>query len=247
MKINQSTYLKLIVALMLCTSLFAKDPGLNAFYQGDYKSSSEYYEARLKKDHNNEKIMYNRGTSALAEKDYETAQSMLRQSLSASDESQLAKSYYNLGQIALQQQDTEEALENFKKSMLYDPDDVDAKIMYEHLQQQMKQQQQQQQDQDQQNDQDEQNDQEKQDQEQEKQDQEQEEQQQDQQQDQQQEQKQDQQQESQLSEDDLKGEDLSKEQAKNILNAMKEDEKESMKKLILSQAKSKKIKRSKEW
>ncbi|MFA6618358.1 MAG: tetratricopeptide repeat protein [Candidatus Neomarinimicrobiota bacterium] len=237
--------------LILCLSfslLLAKDPGLKAFYKGDYKKSSDYYEARLNKDSDNEKILYNRGTSAMAEKDFEIAESLLKQSLASKDDEQLAKAYYNLGQISLEQEKTEEALDNFKKSMIYDPESPDPKIMYEHIQQMM-QEQQQQQEQDQgegsdNEDKDSQENKEQNEQKQENKDQEGQENQQDPEQDQQPEQNQ---QQSQLTEDDLKAEDVTKEQAKNILNSMKEDEKESMKKLILSKAKSKRVKRSKEW
>ncbi|MEA2076901.1 MAG: hypothetical protein U9O95_02670, partial [Candidatus Marinimicrobia bacterium] len=124
---------------------------------------------------------------------------------------------------------TEEALEHFIKSMIYDPDDPNSKIMYEHIRS-MQQQQEQEKKQEQGQDQEQEKNQE-----------------QDQEQQQQEQQQQQQQQDSQLTEEDLKEEELTKEQAKNILNAMKEDEKESMKKLILSKAKRKKIKRSKEW
>lgn len=252
-----------LVILAAQTLLLAKDPGINAFYKGDYKKAQDYYDARLKKDKDNEKIMYNSGTAALAQKDTLKAESLLRQSLATDDEKQLAKAHYNLGQLALQEQNSEEALVHFMKSMIYDPDDPNSKIMYEHIRQMQQQQQQQQQEKDQESnsknqDQDK-KDQEKKDQD-KKQDQQQDQQQGDQQKqdpreddtppDQQQkdQQQQDQQQqESQLSEKDLQAQDLTKEQAKNILNAMKEDEKESMKKLILSKANGKRVKRSKEW
>jgi len=210
--------------------LFAKDPGINAFYKGDYKKAGDYYESRLNKDKENEKIMYNSGTTALAQKEYEKANSQLMQSLATKDKAQLSKAHYNLGQLALQQKKTDEALEHFKKSMIYDPEDVNSKIMYETLRRMQEQQKQQQKDQQKQDKQDQQ--------------------QKDQSQDKQQQQDQDQQQQqskSQLSEKDLQAQDLTKEQAKNILNAMKEEEKQSMKKMILSKAKGKKIKRSKEW
>jgi len=234
--------------------LHAKDPGINAFYKGDYKKAGDYYEGRLNKDKENEKIMYNSGTTALAQKEYEKANSYLMQSLASENKTQLAKAHYNLGQLAVQQEKMDDALEHFKKSMIYDPEDPNSKIMYEHLrrvQEQQEQEQQEQQDQNQEQDQEENQDQEKkQDQKkQDKQDQ-QDQEQKDQPQDEQQEKEQDQQQqasESQLSEEDLQAQELTKEQAKNILNAMKEEEKESMKKLILSKAKGKKVKRSKEW
>ncbi len=232
-----------VVFALLTVMLFAKDPGINAFYKGDFKKAEDYYDARLNKDKENEKIMYNSGTAALAQQDLEKANSLLMQSLASEDETQLAKAHYNLGQIALQQQKTDEALAHFMKSMIYDPNDPNAKIMYEQIRQMQQQQQQQQQQQNQDQGQDR-----EQDQDQEQQQQDQQKQENDQQQDQQQGQEQQQQrQDSQLSEEDLQAQDLTKEQAKNILNAMKEDEKESMKKLILSKAKHKKIKRSKEW
>ena len=243
--------------------LLAKDPGINAFYKGDYKKAGDYYENRLNKDKENEKIMYNSGTTALAQKEYEKANSLLMQSLAGDDHVQLAKAHYNLGQLALQQQKTDEALDHFKKSMIYDPEDMNSKIMYENLrrmQEQQKQQQNQNKDQNKEQEQKQNQDQQKQNknqkQEQDKKQDQQQDQQQDQdkqKQDQQQQQDQDkqkqdqQQQQSQLSEEDLQAQELTKEQAKNILNAMKEEEKESMKKMILSKAKSKKIKRSKEW
>ena len=237
----------------------AKDPGINAFYKGDYKKAEEYYNARLNKDKENEKIMFNSGTAALAQQDIEKAQSLLMQSLASEDESQLAKAHYNLGQLALQQQKGEEALAHFMKSMIYDPDDPNAKIMYEHILHQQQQQQQQQQDKNQdqsQKNKDKNQDENQKNKDQDQQQQQQEDQQQDprdedtppeQQQADQDQQQQQQQQESQLNEDDLQAQELTKEQAKNILNAMKEEEKESMKKLIMSKAKGKKIKRSKEW
>ncbi len=248
--IHKNNIFRLLTLGVLAFSLLhAKDPGINAFYKGDYKKAGDYYAGRLNKDKENEKIMYNSGTTALAQKEYEKANSLLMQSLASENDAQLAKAHYNLGQLAVQQEKTEDALEHFKKSMVYDPDDPNSKIMYEHLRRQQEQQQQEQQDQGQDQeknqDQEKKQDQQKQD-KQDQQDQEQK----DQSQDEQQEKEQDQQQqqsESQLSEEDLQAQELTKEQAKNILNAMKEEEKESMKKLILSKAKGKKIKRSKEW
>ncbi|MCD6337052.1 MAG: tetratricopeptide repeat protein [Candidatus Marinimicrobia bacterium] len=226
--------------------LLAKDPGINAFYKGDYKKAGDYYENRLNKDKENEKIMYNSGTTALAQKEYEKANSLLMQSLAGDDHVQLAKAHYNLGQLALQQQKTDEALDHFKKSMIYDPEDMNSKIMYENLrrmQEQQKQQQNQNKDQNKEQEQKQNQDQQKQNKNQKQE----QDQQQDQQQDQDKQKQDQQQQQSQLSEEDLQAQELTKEQAKNILNAMKEEEKESMKKMILSKAKSKKIKRSKEW
>ncbi len=221
-------------------SLFAADPGIKAFYRGDLEKAHTYYDGRLKKEGENEKIMYNLGTTALSMKQFDEAAALLNRSLADDDPEQLAKAHYNLGQLALEQQKAEEALEHFKKSILLDPDDPNSKIMFEQLLRMMQEQQQEQND-DQQKDEDQQTgDQQRKDQDR----------QQDQQQDQQEEgdrQKNDQQASSQLSEEDLSPEELTREQAKNILNAMKEEEKESMKKLIMSKANNKNVKRIREW
>ena len=244
--IHKNNIFRLLTLGVLAFSLLhAKDPGINAFYKGDYKKAGDYYAGRLNKDKENEKIMYNSGTTALAQKEYEKANSLLMQSLASENDAQLAKAHYNLGQLAVQQEKVEDALEHFKKSMIYDPEDPNSKIMYEHLKRVQEQQQQEQQDQEQNQDQEKKQNQKKQD-KQDQQDQEQKDQPQDDQQAKEQDQQQ-QQSESQLSEEDLQAQELTKEQAKNILNAMKEEEKESMKKLILSKAKGKKVKRSKEW
>ena len=97
-----------VMIVLFSAVIFAKDPGINAFYEGDFKKAEDYYDARLKKDKENEKILYKSGTSALAKKDLEKAKSRLTQSLATDNKSQLAKAHYNLGQLSLQEQNTEE-------------------------------------------------------------------------------------------------------------------------------------------
>ncbi len=245
-----------LLSLLLSVSLLpGKDPGLKAFYRGDPRAARRYYEKRLQRNADDERLLYNLGTAELTLENHEKAGDLLKRSLSSGDPTQCSRAHYNLGQMALKQQEMDEAIEHFRKSMLYDPDDLDSKIMYEQLRK-LKQEMQ-----DQQEEQDQDPDQQKEDQENasggesgtEKEDRHQE----------QAEGPQDngdedhdpekgdneakQQEGSRLKEEDLKAEELSKEQAENILNAMKEKEQESMKKLILNRSSREKIKRSKEW
>ncbi len=243
-----------VLAFFTVSVLPAKDPGLKAFYRGDHQKAQRYYEKRYEKESGNEKTVYNLGTAELALGNHSKAHDLLKQSLTTEDPVQRARAHYNLGQLAYKQQDMEKASEHFKKSMRYDPRDINSKIMYEHLRE-LQQQKQEQQEQKQENRGDREKQQEQEDR-------------QERQEEQQQkenngsgngEEKKDQQErseegsenktgsQSQLKEEDLKAEELSREQAKNILNAMKEKEKESMKKLILNQSANEKIKRSKEW
>ncbi|MBW6458154.1 MAG: tetratricopeptide repeat protein [FCB group bacterium] len=240
-----------VIFFLLCTGmLFANDPGWNAFYKGDYEKARNYYRERQKKEKNNEKLAYNLGTAALALQDAQEAASFLTESLAGDNPDQRAKAHYNLGQLALQEQDMEAAATHFKKSMLYDPDDRNSKIMYEYLLR-MKQEEEQQQAEEGEGNNEQQDGQdggcdtqgEK---------------------GQQKEtdanddqspgeenadnsEMQSDPADSQLREQDLTPQELSKEQARNILNAMREQEMESMKKLILSKNRGGNIKRGNKW
>jgi tetratricopeptide (TPR) repeat protein len=241
-----------IALTVFSTPLTGRDPGLSAYYEGEFDKAHSYYQKQLDKDPQNPKLLYNYGTSALSLNDLDAARSLLRRSLTGDNKQQCADAHYNLGQIALKRQDLPAALEHFKKSLLNDPGDMDSKVMYEQLRAMMNENMQQEQqneqgDDDQQkegdtprNDEkqksDEDNDKASQQQEQSS--------------DGEEENESSQEQqaaESRLSEEDLHPQELSKEQIKHILNAMREEEMESMKKLILSKSNLKRTKRSKEW
>jgi Ca-activated chloride channel homolog len=242
-----------LMSVFAIAFLYASDPGLNAFHKGEYEKALNYYRERQIKEKENEILQYNRGTAALALDEMDDTASYLTRSLSSDDHTQLAKAHYNLGQIALRRQDNGDALSHFKKSVLYDPDDRDSKIMYEYLLR-LKEQEEEQKNEDgeeQDNDQngcdrendpdgdnkdtDEPGDQSS------------DKEQDDQSGDQEREEEELKPGDSQLTEDDLTPQELSREQAKNILNAMREQEMESMKNLILNTNREKNIKRGNEW
>lgn len=238
-----------ILCLFAGMTLYAKDPGITAFYKGDFEKARDYYEGRLGNKRENEKLLYNAGTAALGMQEGDAAGSLLRQSLSSPDPSLRAAALYNLGQLSLQNNNPSEALEYFKKSMIEDPADMNSKVMYERLRMLMQQQEQQEQQEDRHKEGEDCENPQKQDSGQD------EGSEQDQEQDQSQhapdaqrgEKEQQQAAPTELSEADLQPQDLSEEQVRNILNAMREKEMESMKKLILNKSNSKRIKRSKEW
>jgi len=242
---------KYLVLLLLCAGmLYANDPGLNAFHKGDFEKARNYYRERRVKEKNNDRIAYNLGTAALAMEDLHEAASFLTESLASENDMQRARAHYNLGQLALQEQKTDAAAGHFKRSMLYDPDDISSKYMYEYLLRLQQQEEQQKDKQDGEGDSD--NEGQKADG--------------DTQENGEQQQEKDPGEdqgsadegsdsndtpadaaESQLKEEDLTPQELSREQARNILNAMREQEMESMKKLILSKNRDRNIKRGNEW
>jgi len=235
--------LKLLPLFFIMQNLLA-DPGLRAWENEKYNEARAYYQNRLEKE-NKPLLYYNMGTSAHKEGNANLAEEALTQALKANDPKLLAKTHYNLGQVQIQQKNLQGAAENFLKSILYDPSDSNAKAMYELTRQMMQQQEQQEQ------------------QEQPGGDHSQEEDQQDQEQKQSDGQDENQQENSsqKISDDNQQEEQqeqssmsvspqeqqMSDDQAENILNAMREREKEAMKKLLNQQYKGSKLKRSKEW
>lgn len=237
----------LTLTFALSMPLFARDPGISAFYEGDFEKAKEYYQKRLDKDPENPKILYNYGTSALGLNDLESAAALLRRSLSSDNIKQRADAHYNLGQTALKNGDMQNALEHFKKSMIYDPGDKDSKVMFEQLLAMMKENERQQEQDKQGQSPSESGQNEEAGQEKERQENQSGEEQQSSQAEEQEPKEPDQPADSGLKEEDLNPVELSREQAENILNAMREEEMESMKKLILSKSNLKRTKRSKEW
>ena len=224
-----------IILLLIVNVSFSQDKGKTAYENGSYNEARSYYENILRSRENDNAAKYGLGVSAYKQNDIEGALSALKETTNTDDKILASKSYYNLANILRESGEMEESLEYYKKSIVLNPDDKDAKINYELLKQTLKQQQDQQQDQQQQ---DQQQDQQQQDQQQDQQqqDQQQDQQQQDQQQDQQQQdQQQDQQQQSELNK---------KKEAEAILNALRDKEKINQK-FQIKKAASRKM--EKDW
>ena len=207
-----------IILLLIVNVSFSQDKGKTAYENGNYNDARLYYENILRSRENDNAAKYGLGVSAYKQNDIEGALSALKETTNTDDKVLASKSYYNLANILRESGEMEESLEYYKKSIVLNPEDKDAKINYELLKQTLKQQQDQQQDQQQQ-------------------DQQQDQQQQDQQQDQQQQdqQQQDQQQQSELNK---------KKEAEAILNALRDKEKINQK-FQIKKAASRKM--EKDW
>ena len=236
-----------IILLLIVNVSFSQDKGKTAYENGNYNDARLYYENILRSRENDNAAKYGLGVSAYKQNDIEGALSALKETTNTDDKVLASKSYYNLANILRESGEMEESLEYYKKSIVLNPEDKDAKINYELLKQTLKQQQdQQQQDQQQQDQQqqDQQQDQQQQDQQQDQQQQDQ--QQQDQQQDQQQQdqQQQDQQQDQQQQDQQQQLELNKKKEAEAILNALRDKEKINQK-FQIKKAASRKM--EKDW
>ena len=140
-----------IIFILLINVGFPKDKGKAAFDNGNYADARFYYENILRSRENDDAAKYGLGVSAYKQNDIESALRALKESTNTGDKNLASKSYYNLANILRESGEMEESLKYYKKSILLNPLDKDAKINYELLKQIMEQQQdQQQQDQQQQ-------------------------------------------------------------------------------------------------
>ena len=225
-----------IILLLLINVSFSQDRGKAAFDNGNYDDARLYYENILRSRDNDDAAKYGLGVSAYKQNDIEGALSALKEITNTDDKNLSSKSYYNLANILRESGEMEESLKYYKKSILLNPMDKDAKINFELLkqildqqqdQQQQDQQQKDQQQQDQQQQDQQQQDQQQQDQQQQDQQQQDQQQQDQQQQDQQQQdqQQQDQQQQAQDQQQYQKEHLNKKKEAETILNALRDQEK----------------------
>ncbi|GMQ80755.1 MAG: hypothetical protein BMS9Abin05_0183 [Rhodothermia bacterium] len=187
-------------------------------------------------------LLNNLGASLFKQGEYEQAASAFASSSRMADNQESAvRANYNAGNAAAMQQEFETALEFYKSTLLSDPDNEDAKFNYEYVKRQLEEQQQREQDQnsDQQDDQQDNQDQnQRQDDQQDNQDQ-----------DQQQNLDQDQQQDPQQDPSDLREQqnpnELSKEEAQRILQALENEEEQLLRQIQKMKTRPRRV--EKDW
>ena len=240
--------------------------GDRAFEQQDFNKAEKDYRAAESEDPSF-KSTFNLGNSLYEQKKIEEAEERFNSAITkAKTDEEKSRAYYNLANTSAQKQDWKAAIENYRRSLKYNPDDNDASYNYQQAMIRQKQQQQQQQqqqesgenqnqedqgqenqDQQQQQDQENQNQDQKNQQDQEQQDQQekngdQQEQSKDQQQQDGDEQQGDQQEQSGAQSDSQK---MNKEEAKRLLEIMEEQEQKTQEKL--RRGSGKKVKPKKDW
>lgn len=218
--------------------------GNSQYEEGNFDEAEVRYRKALDENPNYFKGKFNLGDAMYQQENYEESAKIFND-LAEAKLSDLEKAdvYYNLGNNLMKAQQWAQAVEAFKNTLRLNPGDYDAKYNLEYARKKMKDQQQQQQNQDQNQDQDQQDQQDKQDQQQDQQqDKEDQQDQQDQQQNQDNQNQQDQQQDKQQQQNQQQQ--ISKEDAQRMLDALKNDEKETLQKLQKEKARSVKSKKT---
>lgn len=219
--------------------------GNNAYQNGDYQTAEIDYRKALEKNKESVKGDFNLGGAMYQQKSFEEAAKKF-ETLTGENipPDQKAGAYHNLGNSLMSLQQYQPAIEAYKNALRQNPDDSDTKYNLEYARR-MLQQQQQQQNQEQNKDN---KDQQKQEQKQDKQDKQEQQDQKDQQQENKDQQNQEQQQNNQNQQQQAQPKQISKEDAERMLQALKDNEKETMEKIKLEKLKSaKKVKSEKDW
>ncbi|MFH1319466.1 MAG: tetratricopeptide repeat protein [Bacteroidota bacterium] len=211
----------------------------NKLYNKDkYEDAEISYRKALDKNAKSYEGSFNLGDAAYKQKKYEDATNQFELlTHQESDKKTVAKSFHNLGNSLLQAKQFEKSIEAYKNALRNNPDDTDTKYNLAYAQTMLKQQQQQQQDQcqnkDKENKEDQQDQENKQDQQEEN------------------EQKQDEQKQEEQTEQNEKQQprpdQISKEDAERLLEALKNEEMDVQEKLKKKKAKATKIKIEKDW
>lgn len=221
--------------------------GNNQYEEGEFADAEVRYRKALEKNPNYFKGKFNLGDAMYEQENFEESSKIFNElSERQLKPEEKANVLFNLGNNLMSVQKYGEAVEAYKNCLRLNPGDLDAKYNLEYARKKLQDQQQQQQNQDQNQDQ-QQDKQEQQQQDQYKDDQQKEQEQQEQEQDQQQQQNQDQQkneQSDQQKQQQQQPQQISKEDAQKMLDALKNDEKQTLQELQKQKAKAVKGRKS---
>lgn len=234
------------VVLLFSTSLLAQKEnkfirqGNNNYFENNYKDAEVDYMKALEKAPESSKGQYNLGTALYKQENFEDA-SKLFGSVTGSDLDKEAKAsaFHNMGNAFMKEQKLEEAIESYKHALRINPDDMDTKYNLAYAQNMMEQQQQ---EQDQQQDQENEDQEDKEDQQKDQKEQDQEDQQ-----EQQDKQNQQDQQNQQQNQQQPQPQQISKQDAERMLEALKNDENKTLEKVKLQQVPAKSKSSEKDW
>lgn len=235
--INNMKYILLITILSLIPLTGFSQKGKKYIREGnkhfgkeEYENSEVSYRKALEEESNSFNALFNLGDAIYKQEKYEDAAGEFNgASQMNTDKINRAKTFHNLGNSLLQAKRLEESIECYKNALRNNPDDLETKYNLAYAQDLLKQQQQQQQQQDQDQKQKDQN------------------------QDQDKEQQQDRQEQKQEQQDKSKQQQqpkpdqISKEDAKRLLEALAIDEKNIQEKIKKAKAKQQRIKTQKDW
>ena len=135
------------VLMLLCSSVFATAPGINAYQQGKFEDAYKEFQETLKshpQSRAEDKLQFDSGAAAYKLKDYNKALESFSQALLTPDTGLQTKGHYNLGNTLYQRgemqkgddkklSDWTNALDHYEQTLKLDPQNKEAKDNYEYV------------------------------------------------------------------------------------------------------------------
>ena len=135
------------VLMLLCSSVFATVPGINAYQQGKFEDAYKEFQDTLKshpQSRAEDELQFDSGTAAYKLKDYNKALESFSQALLTPDTGLQTKGHYNLGNTLYQRgemqksddkklSDWTNALDHYEQTLKLDPQNKEAKDNYEYV------------------------------------------------------------------------------------------------------------------
>lgn len=109
------------------------------YLKGDYQKALELYKKAEAKEPSSPVISYNLGNVGHQQKDFQQAERYYQRALGNTDKKQLADTYYNLGNNYFRQGRIEESLKSYENCLKLNPNDLDAKYNIEFIKRMQKQ------------------------------------------------------------------------------------------------------------
>ncbi len=123
---------KLAVIISLSVNgLFADDKGLNNYKNNNFKEAKKYYEQILATRENDAAASLGLGASQYQLGDIPNAAKSFEDALQSKNINIQDRAYYNLGNALYSQQRMEESIAFYRKALVLNPNDDDAKFNYE--------------------------------------------------------------------------------------------------------------------
>ena len=133
--------------MLLCSSVFATVPGINAYQQGKFEDAYKEFQDTLKshpQSRAEDELQFDSGTAAYKLKDYNKALESFSQALLTPDTGLQTKGHYNLGNTLYQRgemqksddkklSDWTNALDHYEQTLKLDPQNKEAKDNYEYV------------------------------------------------------------------------------------------------------------------
>ena len=135
------------ILMLLCSSVFATAPGINAYQQGKFEDAYKEFQETLKshpQSRAEDELQFDSGTAAYKLKDYNKALESFSQALLTPDTGLQTKGHYNLGNTLYQRgemqkaddkklSDWTNALDHYEQTLKLDPQNKEAKENYEYV------------------------------------------------------------------------------------------------------------------